>query len=254
MIYLKLLGGILYVLKHNPENITASRFPILDEWDVNDKIKATLIDLDDEIYNSDLIFVVGHLKCCLYDIVRQQQVDEFIEFILDAKTPGGEITLSEDTPIIFLGEMNLVGDSQQYYTIIEGDIQDTDIYGEGGFPDWDDSELADLVCRQTDKRMAYTWRNDNSEYPSGRLDFIFYTNSVMSPAKSFTVQTKIMSNERLENYGLLWNDTKTATDHFPVVADFYLSFNVGCNIGGDINNDGDVDVVDVVQLVDLILN
>ena len=53
-----------------------------------------------------------------------------------------------------------------------------------------------------------------------RLDFIFYTSSVMSTAKSFTLQTEIMSNERLESYGLLWNETKNASDHFPIVADF----------------------------------
>ena len=248
------LGGIWYVLKHNPENITASRFPITDVWDVHNRIKATLIDLDNEVYNSDILFIVGHLSPSANDIQRQQQADRFIEFILDAKTPGGEITVSENTPIVFLGDMNLVGNSQQYYTIIEGDIQDTDSYGEGGFPDWDNSELEDVICRQTDKRMAYTWRNDNSEYPPGRLDFIFYTNSVMSTAKSFTLQTEIMSDERLENYGLQWDDTKEASDHFPVVADFDLSFNEDCNPDGDINNDGSINIVDIVTLVDIIIN
>ena len=248
------LGGTWYVLKHDPENITASRFPIVGTWDVHNKIQATLIDLDDEIYNPYMLFIVGHLSCCDSDNSRQNQADRFIEFVLDAKIPGGEITVSENTPIIFLGDMNLVGDSQQYYTIIEGDIQDTDTYGVGGFPDWDNSELEDVICRQTDKRMAYTWRNENSEYPPGRLDFIFYTNSVMSTAKSFTLQTEIMSDERLENYGLLWDDTKEASDHFPVVADFDLSFNEDCNPDGDINNDGSINIVDIVTLVDIIIN
>ena len=246
------LGGTWYVLKHDPENITASRFPIVGTWDVDNRIQASLIDLDDE--GPYMLFIVGHLSCCGSDNSRQDQVDRFTEFVLDAKTPGGEITVSENTPIVFLGDMNLVGNSQQYYTIIEGDIQDTDSYGEGGFPDWDNSELEDVICRQTDKRMAYTWRHDNSEYPPGRLDFIFYTNSVMSTAKSFTLQTEIMSDERLENYGLLWDDTKEASDHFPVVTDFDLSFNEDCNPDGDINNDGSIDVVDVVIVVDYIIN
>ena len=246
------LGGTWYVLKHNPENITASRFPIVGTWDVHSKIQATLIDLDDD--NPYMLFIVGHLSCCGSDNSRQDQADRFIEFILDAKTPGGEITISENTPIVFLGDMNLVGNSQQYYTIIEGDIQDTDSYGQGGSPDWDNSELEDVICRQTDKRMAYTWRHDNSEYPPGRLDFIFYTNSVMSTAKSFTLQTEIMSDERLGNYNLLWNDTKQASDHFPVVADFDLSINEDCILIGDINNNGSIDIVDVVIVVDYIIN
>ena len=145
------LGGTWYVLKHDPENITASRFPILDSWDVHNKIQACLIDLDDE--GPDMLFIVGHLNCCGADNLRQEQVDRFTEFILDAKIPGGEITVPENTPIVFLGDINLVGYSQQYYTIIEGDIQDTDSYGQGGFPDWDNSELEDVICRQTDKRI-----------------------------------------------------------------------------------------------------
>ena len=102
--------------------------------------------------------------------------------------------------------------------------------------------------------MAYTWRHDNSEYPPGRLDFIFYTNSVMSTTKSFTLQTEIMSDERLENYGLLSNDTKNASDHFPVVADFELLFNENCNMNGDVNNDDSIDIYDIVILVDYIIN
>ncbi len=248
------VGGFWDVLKHPNDNITASRFPIIADWVVNNKIDASLINLNEGIYDSDILIIVGHLSCCSSDVQRQQQVDGLIRFILDAKSPGGEISLPEHTPIVFLGDMNLVGDSQQYYTIIEGDIQDTDTYGEGGFPDWDDSELADIICRQTDKRMAYTWRNENSEYPPGRLDFIFYTNSVMSSTKSFTLQTEVMSDERLENYGLLWNDTKGASDHFPIVADFDLSFYEGCNIDGDINCDDVIDIIDVVIIVNIILN
>ena len=246
------LGGTWYILKNDPENITASRFPFVGTWNVHSKIQASLIDLGNE--GPNILFIVGHLSCCGNDDNRQDQVDRFTEFVIDAKTPGGEITILENTPIVFLGDMNLVGNSQQYRTIIQGDIQDTDSYGQGSLPDWDNSELEDVICRQTDKRMAYTWRNDNSEYPPGRLDFIFYTNSVMSAAKSFTLQTEIMNDERLLNYSLLLNDTKEASDHFPIVADFDLSFNGNCNLNGDINNDGSIDVIDVLVVVDYIIN
>ena len=56
------LGGTWYVLKHDPENITASRFPIVGTWDVHNKIQASLIDLDDE--GQYMLFIVGHLSCC----------------------------------------------------------------------------------------------------------------------------------------------------------------------------------------------
>ena len=244
------LGGVWHVLKNDPENITASRFPIIDTWGVHNRIQASLIEIENEV--THVLFIVGHLSCCGSDSSRQSQVDRFTEFVLDAKTPGGEITVLENTPIIFLGDMNLVGNSQQYHTIIEGDILNTDTYGLGAFPDWDNTELGDVICRQTDKRMAYTWRNDMSEYPPGRLDFIFYTNSVMSKAKSFTLQTEIMSDERLDYYGLIWDDTKEASDHFPIVADFELSLNNNCNLDGDINYDESINILDILILVDII--
>ena len=58
----------------------------------------------------------------------------------------------------------------------------------------------------------------------GRLDFIFFTNSVMTCDKSFVISTEHMSPNLLEVNNLLWSDTKNASDHFPVVADFIIEF------------------------------
>ena len=150
------------------------------------------------------------------------EVDAFISFILDAKTPGGEIDLPENTPFVLMGDLNLVGLSQQLKTLLYGDIQNTTTFGQGAPPDWDDSDLADLISRQTDKRMAYTWRNDYGSFPPGRLDYMIYSNSVMEVAKALTIQTEVMPTERLELYGLEEFDTRTSSDHFPKVADFVL--------------------------------
>lgn len=206
-------------------NLTVSKFPSIGSWQVTDRIDAELINLPDSIYATDLLIINGHPPCCSNNQGRQEHVDAFIQFILDAKTIGGIIDLPTNTPILFSGDMNLVGYSEQYYTIVNGTISDVETYGNGGFPDWDDSPLQDQVAYFNEKNIAYTWRETNpsvGDFPPGRLDFIFFTNSVMSCAKSFVISTEQMSSSFLESNNLLWNDTQIASDHLPVIADFAL--------------------------------
>jgi hypothetical protein len=88
-----------------------------------------------------------------------------------------------------------------------------------------------LISQQTDKRTAYTWRNDNSSFPPGRLDFQIYSNSEMNVEKSFILQSEIMSTDRLSQYSLQRFDTRNASDHFPKVTDY--SFDVTSVIAED---------------------
>jgi len=212
-----------YTNKLDEANITASRFPIVQSWIVlsGRRLTACLIDLPDK-YKNDILVVSAHFKCCDGDYTRQLEADAFVSFILDAKTPGGEIDLPENTPFVLMGDLNLVGLSQQLKTLLYGDIQNTNTFGPAAPPDWDDSDLEDLISRQTDKRMAYTWRNDWGSYPPGRLDYMIFSNSVMEVAKAFTLQTEVMPLQRLDFYGLAEFDTRTSSDHFPKVADFVL--------------------------------
>ena len=212
-----------YANKLDGANITASRYPIIQSWQVHPdrRLTACLIDLPEK-YEQDILVISAHFKCCDGDILRQLEADAFVSFILDAKTPGGVINLPENTPFILMGDLNLVGFSQQLTTLLTGDIQDTYTFGSAAPPDWDNSDLEDLISRQTDKRMAYTWRNDHGSYPPGRLDFMIYSNSVMEVEKAFTLQTEVMPQERLQLYGLAEMDTRNSSDHFPKVADFML--------------------------------
>ena len=180
-----------------------------------------MIDLPDK-YKQNLLIISAHFKCCDDDETRQMEADAFASFMLDAKTPGGVINLPENTPFVLMGDLNLVGLSQQLKTLVSGDIQDTLTYGSVAPLDWDNTDLTDLISRQTDKRMAYTWRHDEGSYPPGRLDYMIFSNSVMEVEKAFTLQTEVMPLERLELYGLAEFDTRTSSDHFPKVADFEL--------------------------------
>ena len=209
----------------NSGNLTISKYPSIQSWQVADRIDAELIDLPDSIYSTDILILNGHPPCCGNNQGRQEHFDALIQFILDAKSIGGVIDLPINTPISFSGDMNLVGYSQQYFTIVNGTISDTITFGSGGFPDWDNSSLKDQVCYFNEKEITYTWDKSNPSYgdfPPGRLDFVFFTNSVMSADKSFVISTEHMSPTSLAQNNLFWNDTKIASDHFPLIVDFII--------------------------------
>ena len=199
--------------------ITLSKWEIIQNWKTLYRQFPVLIDLP-ESYHTDLLFTNSHLRCCGANNERQEQVDDYVSFMIDAKSPGGEITLTENTPFIYAGDLNLVGYKQQLTTLLTGDIVNTETYGTGENYDWDDSEVTDQICRQTEQRMAYTWKDDTSSFPDGRLDFMIYSDAVMRVQNSFTLQTETMPNARLTQYGLSQYATSNASDHFPVICDF----------------------------------
>jgi len=219
-------GQTWYANKTDGSNITLSKFPILETWKIPsvNSMSANLIDLSSK--NLDNVLVISaHLKCCneAYDNQqRQRQADAFANFILDAKSPGGRITLPKNTPFVLMGDLNLVGDAQQLRTLITGDIQETAYYGSAAPLDWDGTELHDLISYQTENRMAYTWRNDYGSNVPGRLDFMIYSDVVMDVEKTFILQTELMSPESLHHWGLEETDTRRSSDHLPKVADFRL--------------------------------
>ena len=49
---------------------------------------------------------------------------------------------------------------QQLETLLEGDIVQTQTYGQGSMPDWDGTPWADALPRLTRQPFTYTWRDD----------------------------------------------------------------------------------------------
>ncbi|MGE4290206.1 MAG: endonuclease/exonuclease/phosphatase family protein [Salinivirgaceae bacterium] len=205
-------------------NITASRYPIIKNQSVvgGSRLGASLIDLS-EAFHSDIVVVNCHLKCCNEEgdnATRQYEVDGLINFIHSMRTGSSVFSVPENTPFVFMGDFNLVGDNQQLHTLINGDIQNTQYFGEGGFPDWNNSPMGDVISTGVNKNMAYTWRSDGGSYWPGRLDYIFYTTSQLVKQKSFIMETEYMSQDALTKNQLYSSDSRRASDHFPHVADF----------------------------------
>jgi len=199
-------------------NFVVSRYPILHQGNHSWKSMGVLLDTEEDL-GTPLFFINSHFSCCDADDNRQEQVDELMSFVRDLKNGLGPFTLEYGTPIVHVGDFNLVGYRQQLTTLTDGDIVDEASYGIDFLPDWDDSPLTDLFSRQTHIRMGYTWRIDNSEYNPGKLDYILYTDSVLEPVKHFVLNTLAMSEEDLSFYNLNSEDTKIASDHLPRVMD-----------------------------------
>lgn len=213
-------------VKADDGNVTVSRYPILQHWNFypGHRLTAVLLDLPDDQYPKDLLVINAHLRCCSGgNYFRQLEADAFAAFIQDAKTPGGEIDLPENTPFVLSGDLNLVGWQQQLTTLLAGEVVNTGFFGSGGAPDWDGTDLLDVIAIQTDQRMAYTWRKSSSEYPPSRLDYHICSNSVLNVEKAFTLNTEVMPLPRLQQYGLDKFDTRIASDHLPRVTDFSIS-------------------------------
>ena len=207
--------------------VLVSRFEIKESFTIDsdvghDASGAFLLDLRPK-YDSDMLAIVAHPKCCSgqeEDEKRQNQFDAIIAFLRDAVNPGGDLTISPNIPIVVMGDMNLVGDSRQYETLITGDIRYNGNYGDDFSPDWDGGNLDDTIPYATNTGMTYT--TNPGSFPPGRLDFMVYAGSVMKVVNSFIFDTGKLSIEELNEFGLNANDTKVS-DHLPVVADFDLS-------------------------------
>ena len=120
--------------------------------------------------------------------------------------------------------------------------------------DWDHTPLEDQACYFNEKNLAYTWDKSTpsvGDFPPGRLDFVFFTNSVMSVDKSFIISTEHMSQALLNDNNLLWNDTKEASDHLPIIVDFILPTVTQTGI---MDNKTDRSLIHVVDLLGRIVH
>jgi endonuclease/exonuclease/phosphatase family metal-dependent hydrolase len=221
---LPLAGGAQWqAVKTDRGQITASRFPLTVDPGAPSLEVATVVDLPDADYPTDLYVINSHFKCCgspgsSEDQLRQQSADALIAWIRDLQTPGGA-SLPENTPIVHLGDFNLVGGPQPLLTLLTGNIIDEGSYGPDHAPDWDGSDNSASLPIHSDGLAAYTWRNDFSSFGPGKLDYILFTDSAVETGNSFVLNTADMSAAKLSVLGLIANDTEQVSDHLPTVQD-----------------------------------
>lgn len=216
-------GQQWYHAKEGPDCHAISRYPILESalipgYNQGAGNGAFLIDVPG--IETNLLLIVAHPPCCANNAGRQTEVDLMMEFIREAKAGNGPIPIAANTPIVILGDMNLVGDRRQLETLLSGDIDDESSYGSDFKPDWDGNDLLDSHPYTTGVPFSYTWYNQGSSFSPGRLDFLIYSGSNLMLQNGYSLFTPALPQDSLNTYNLFADDAVIASDHLPVVVDF----------------------------------
>ncbi len=214
--WMPLTEGSWHVAKDDWDLIVASRWPIAAAYPEVYRQYPVLINSGE---NGNWMVTASHLKCCNGAEQRQTEADEYMAFLRDAMATGSEVNLPNRTPVIYGGDLNMVGPGQAMHTLLTGDIANEADNGPDFGPDWDGTALKELKGLQTDQPMNYTWLNQNSQWPAGKLDYIIVQDGVVEVMGNFALETASMSDARLEQYGLNAGDDMQASDHLIVVAD-----------------------------------
>jgi endonuclease/exonuclease/phosphatase family metal-dependent hydrolase len=197
-------------------SVVISPFPITSSHPLGQSA-AFVLDLRAS-WGTDLLLVSLSPPCCDRNRRRQREIDLIMAFVRDAKSGSGTVHLAPETPIVLVGDGNLVGHAQQRTTLLAGDIVNVDQFGPTFTPDWDGTPFADLLPRHTHRPVTFTWYGE--EYSAGRLDYVVYSDAVMEVGNRFVLFTPEMPDTALAGYGLRRDDTLVVSDHLPVVADF----------------------------------
>ena len=206
-----------FARKRGPDNVIISRYPIVFSRDVAGN-GLFIVDKDGQ----DILVANVHFPCCDNDDDREDEIDELLSFIRDARNGLNNLRLDPGTPIVVTGDTNFVGFADQVSAILDGDIFNNSASGADFSPDWDDTGLADAVAYSTGTNTLTTWRNKSGSFFPGRLDYCFYTDSELELLNTYSLDTENLSAEELQNSLLEIGDTDNASDHFPVVTDFKI--------------------------------
>jgi endonuclease/exonuclease/phosphatase family metal-dependent hydrolase len=231
-------GGASWNVHKGSDAVIASKYPLTmtrtTTVPAGDKSQAiALVNLPDAMYPTDFYFLNEHYKCCgdeggSEDAQRQKQSDSIVNWLRDARTPGGSVNLAPGTPFAVIGDLNIVGGLQPLNTLLDGNIQDNVTYGGDSPPDWDGSATTDARPSHNNAGTTfYTWREDSSGFPADQLDFIIYSDNALDVGSKFVLNTVSMSAAQRTATGLLQFDTaqgssSTNFDHLPVVVDFRI--------------------------------
>lgn len=227
-------GGLSWYGYRGGDNVILSKYPLSmlssqPNPSPNWSMAMALVDLPDEIYSRDVYVMNNHYKCCTgFDQLRQQTSDSIVNWMRQARTDGGSFDLPGWTPMLTVGDLNIVEGIQPRQTLVDGNIIYESTYGTDSPPDWDGTFARDAAPLHNGTGPAsYTWRDDSSSFAPSVLDYIFYTDGAAELANRFVLNTVTMSAADRAATGLQTNDvvldpSQGDYDHLPVVADFRL--------------------------------
>ncbi len=209
------IGENWYHDKVGSDIIVVSRYPIVRSDFINGN-GAFIIDVN----GKEILLINMHLPCCDNNAGRQEEIDDLLQYIRRAKNGQLSYDLEQNTPIFIVGDSNLVGPASQRNSLRDGDIINNSDNGPDFSPDWDGTSLEDLITNTTGTPGSYTWYNPGGSFFPGRLDYVFYSGSVIHKTNAFSLFTTGLNQNDLIQYNLSQSDTENASDHFPLVSDW----------------------------------
>lgn len=210
------------VVKDDYDLMVATRMPVLSTHPALDRQFPVVLDAASTAFGGPLLLVSSHLKCCggaSNEATRQTQADSFMAFLRNSRTPGNAPFLPATTPVVYGGDLNLVGLAQPMRTLTTGDLVNNAAYGPDFAPDADGTDFTELPLTISDFPADYTWENANGQFIPGKLDIVVVSDATVNALRGFALHTGRMSAERLNAWDLMSGDTEAASDHFPVVVD-----------------------------------
>jgi endonuclease/exonuclease/phosphatase family metal-dependent hydrolase len=231
-------GGSWSVYKGGSgDSVIASKYPLSmtrNRTNPNGDLQLAmaLVDLPDDQFPTDFYLMNNHYNCCGSSTSdeedrRVRQSDANVNWLRDARTPGGSINLAPGTPFAVVGDLNTVsGSFQPLNALLTGNIINEGTYGSDSPPDWDGTNLTDGRPYQNGNLLDdYTYRSSNTN--KKRFDYIIYSDSNLDVGNKFVLNTYDMTPAQQTATGLQRFDTaqgnsSTSYDHLPVVVDFRL--------------------------------
>jgi endonuclease/exonuclease/phosphatase family metal-dependent hydrolase len=202
-------------VKLDEGNITVSRYPVAEQWQIADEMRLTAAKLRHPA--GPLLLINAHLSCCDQNAQRKEQAKALMAFLEEAHQSGGRVALKPATPIIVAGDMNLVGEGRTL-SMLTGDTTLQQAFK----PDWDYTPLQVVSNPHTHGHFNYTWKSLETGWPAGKLDYMLYSSSVLKPARAYTLNTSLLPDSLLSQLRVKANATDRASDHYPLVTDFII--------------------------------
>lgn len=224
-----LMDGRSWSTHRNAGQVIASKFPIVSTvtnvpGDPREPAIAT-IDLPEALTHQDLHVVNLHLKArsgSSNEARRLASVDHLLDYFVDTRNHASTRALPADTPIVVLGDYNTASGTAPIRNLANGRYTDPQ-RPTNASPDWDGTAMAVIDARHNVTGLpTYTFRTGSSQ---SRLDWHAYTDSVISLAQAFVLNTVAMSSDDLaagglERLDIVFDPAANRWDHLPVVADY----------------------------------
>ena len=229
-------NGATWTAVDGGSTMTVSSFPVVQHQsatspDSGRKVSLTWIDVPASLWSKDLYLINAHMTCCSDgELSRQRQADSIAAWI--QRVRGGKLPtpLPAGTPLLLVGDLNLVGGNGPLHTLVTGDINDEASWGKDAAPDWDGTPLRDIKPHHNgDGDATWTWRWDGSGFNPNRLDCALLTDSVAEVIAAMVLNTTTLTQPQLDALGLAQLDVGKSKigagwvlDHLPLVIDLRL--------------------------------